>query len=305
MAESQYALGLNYSVGIGVPRDLEQAARWYQAAAEQEHAEAQAALGVAYSLGEGVPEDEFAAVQWLTKAAAQGNGLAQAQLELRESTLRRASDRARQRDHRAAKSGPASDAPGVCKTGTSTVLVSRANCLTRGGQFEESNGSGLVVVPERYQRELLGSATRRRESGNQRSAANRSRQASSGLTDAEMKEVERQLGYKPIAQMPDRARITGSGSSVGGGSSQSDNSGDVIVCFSTAREHELIGTQRRGDLPGRQLMRCSRLLADPGGDTDRACQARGFDGAEFFKFVDEANEWINDNCWTAWRTENN
>jgi hypothetical protein len=107
-----------------------------------------------------------------------------------------------------------------------------------------------------------------------------------------MKEVEKQLGFKPIAQMPGRARIGGSGS------------GDVIVCFSKAKEHELYGTQQRGT-PGRQLMRCSRALADSGGHTDSFCQNRGFDGAEFFKFLEGANEWINDHCWSAWRKQNN
>ena len=305
MVESQYALGLTYSAGVGVARDLEQSARWYRAAAEQGYAEAQAALGIMYALGEGVPEDEFTAYQWFSKAAAQGNGLAQAQLELRGPPALRAADRTQHRDDRAAKSGPASDAPGICKLATSTLLVSRADCLTKGGQFAKSNGGGLIVVADRYQREWLGSATKRRQPGTGGGAANQGRQASSGLTDAEMKEVEKQLGYKPITRMPPRAQIGGAGSGGGGrGSSQSSGSGDVIVCYSTIKEHELIGTKRRGGSPAGQRMRCSRVLADPGGHTESFCRDRGFQGYEFFKFADAAREWINDNCWTAWRTDN-
>jgi hypothetical protein len=298
MVESQYTLGLSYSTGLGVARNLEQSARWHRAAAEQGHAEAQAALGVMYLFGEGVPKDEFTAHQWLSKAAAQGNGMAQAQLELRGPPALRAADRNEHRDDRAAKSGPASDAPGICKLATSTLLVSRADCLTKGGQFTKSSGGGLIVVADRYQPEWLGSKTKRRQPGAGGGAANQGRQASSGLTDAEMKEVEKQLGYKPIARMPPRAQIGG------GGSGQSSGSGDVIVCYSTVKEHELIGTKRSGGSPSGQRMRCSRVLADPGGHTESFCQERGFQGYEFFKFAGNAREWINDNCWTAWRTEN-
>jgi hypothetical protein len=298
MVESQYALGLSYSAGVGVARDLEQSARWYRAAAEQGYAKAQAALGVMYLLGEGMPEDEFTGYQWLSKAAAQGNGMAQAQLELRDSRALRDAGRTKHRDDRAAKSGPASDAPGICKLATSTLLVSRADCLTKGGQFTKSSGGGLIVVEDRYQREWLKSATKRRQPGTGGGAANQGRQASNGLTDAEMKEVVKQLGYKPIERMPPRAQIGGHGSS------QSSGSGDVIVCYSTLKQHELIGTKRRGGSPPGQRKRCSRVLADPGGHTGSFCQERGFQGYEFFKFAGAASEWINDNCWTAWRTDN-
>ena len=66
---------------VGVrDKDEDEAAQWYQKAAEQGHAEAQASLGLMYVLGRDVPKDEAKAVQWFQKAAKQGNANGQAAL---------------------------------------------------------------------------------------------------------------------------------------------------------------------------------------------------------------------------------
>jgi TPR repeat protein len=68
-AQAQLALGTAYEQGQGVTRDLEQALRWYQRAAEQGLAEAQYQL--AYLLAE-AEISPVAAAEWMAKAAAQG-----------------------------------------------------------------------------------------------------------------------------------------------------------------------------------------------------------------------------------------
>jgi TPR repeat protein len=67
--QAQLALGSAYEEGRGVTRDLEQALRWYQLAAEQGLAEAQYQL--AYLLAE-AEISPVAAAEWMAKAAAQG-----------------------------------------------------------------------------------------------------------------------------------------------------------------------------------------------------------------------------------------
>ena len=53
--------------------DAREAARWYRKAAEQGAAYAQFALGVAYEIGAGVPKDAVQAYAWYNLSAAQGN----------------------------------------------------------------------------------------------------------------------------------------------------------------------------------------------------------------------------------------
>ena len=52
-AEAQYALGVMYANGQGVPQDDTEAGRWYRLAADQGLAEAQYNLGVMYANGNG------------------------------------------------------------------------------------------------------------------------------------------------------------------------------------------------------------------------------------------------------------
>jgi len=76
-AEAQFALGLLYYDGMGVPVDHTESSYWFHLAAEQGQASAQYNLGNAYFRGEGVRKDEAMAVHWWRKAADQGLAAAQ------------------------------------------------------------------------------------------------------------------------------------------------------------------------------------------------------------------------------------
>jgi TPR repeat protein len=67
-AEAQFDLGVLYAQGMGVRRDLSEAASWYRKAAEQGNAEAAFAMGQMYSRGWGVPRDEADALRWFQMA---------------------------------------------------------------------------------------------------------------------------------------------------------------------------------------------------------------------------------------------
>ena len=67
-ADAQAALGECYFEGYGVPKNPIEAAKWYQAAADQGHAGAQYALGFCYANGRGVPADQVAAYAYLNLA---------------------------------------------------------------------------------------------------------------------------------------------------------------------------------------------------------------------------------------------
>jgi TPR repeat protein len=79
---AQFAVGVVYYQGRGVPQDYREAAKWYRKAAEQGFVLAQGELAEMYDKGEGVPEDDQEAVKWYRKAADQGFALAQWQLGL-------------------------------------------------------------------------------------------------------------------------------------------------------------------------------------------------------------------------------
>ena len=81
-ANAQFAIGIMYENGRGVPQNYGQAAIWYGKAADQGLADAQANLGWAYANGWGVPRDYAQAVVWYRKAADQGNAFAQGALNL-------------------------------------------------------------------------------------------------------------------------------------------------------------------------------------------------------------------------------
>lgn len=72
-----YELGKSYALGQGVPRNPEEAVKWWQKAAEQENVAAQFNLGVCYENGVGVLQNSELAVFWYTKAAEQGHAVAQ------------------------------------------------------------------------------------------------------------------------------------------------------------------------------------------------------------------------------------
>ncbi|WP_221933257.1 SEL1-like repeat protein [Legionella israelensis] len=75
-AENFYT-GLRYQLGLGLPKNHEEAVRWYRIAAEQGNAFAQNHLGLVYDHGIGVKQDTKEAVRWYKMAAKQGNAAAQ------------------------------------------------------------------------------------------------------------------------------------------------------------------------------------------------------------------------------------
>lgn len=72
-ARAQIILGRCYENGLGVPQDMETAAKWFRLAAEQNNSEAQVLLAYQYELGQGVPKDDAAVVRLMTSAANAGN----------------------------------------------------------------------------------------------------------------------------------------------------------------------------------------------------------------------------------------
>ena len=76
-AAAQCALGVCYSSGAGVPRDLTQAVAWYEKSASQGFVDAMFNLGMCYLYGEGTNRDVAAAADWFQKAANAGDDLAQ------------------------------------------------------------------------------------------------------------------------------------------------------------------------------------------------------------------------------------
>lgn len=74
---SQFMLGTIYEQGLGVPKDLPAAARWYEKAGEGGNDSAQYNLGILHQFGRGVAKDPVAAARWLRLAGEQGHGRAQ------------------------------------------------------------------------------------------------------------------------------------------------------------------------------------------------------------------------------------
>ena len=72
-AAAQFALGLMYDVGQGVPKDEAEAVKWYRKAADQGDADAQNNLGFMYGEGNGVVKDEIEGYKWFLLAGAQGD----------------------------------------------------------------------------------------------------------------------------------------------------------------------------------------------------------------------------------------
>jgi TPR repeat protein len=82
--EGEFGLAQLYDAGQGgVPRDLAQALKLYQQAADQGLAGAQYTLGFMYESGHGVTKNQAEATKWYTKAAEQGDPLAQFDLAQR------------------------------------------------------------------------------------------------------------------------------------------------------------------------------------------------------------------------------
>lgn len=74
---AQMKLAEMYQFGKGAPRNLNQAARWWRMAADQNFREAQFWLGVMYAEGDGVTKDDTEAYKWFKMAAERGQVRAQ------------------------------------------------------------------------------------------------------------------------------------------------------------------------------------------------------------------------------------
>ncbi|WP_139429172.1 SEL1-like repeat protein [Aeromonas veronii] len=79
---AQYNLGVMYTTGQGVTKNLRTAAEWYLKAAEQGLVAAQFNMGSSYRKGEGVEQSDNKAFEWYLKAAEQGDPDAQYNLGL-------------------------------------------------------------------------------------------------------------------------------------------------------------------------------------------------------------------------------
>lgn len=75
--KAEFAKGLAYYQGKGVPKNYQKAVYWCRKAAVQEYAPAQTLTGFAYNHGRGVPKNYQKGVYWLRKAAVQGDAPAE------------------------------------------------------------------------------------------------------------------------------------------------------------------------------------------------------------------------------------
>jgi hypothetical protein len=73
---AQAQIGLFYSGGLGVPKDMAKAAYWYELAAQQGDPDAQYQTAGYYMAGQGVAKDPAKAAEWFRKSAEGGNTMA-------------------------------------------------------------------------------------------------------------------------------------------------------------------------------------------------------------------------------------
>ncbi len=66
-------MGVLNDKGLGVAPDQQEAAKWYQMAADRGFANAQFKLGVLYAQGQGIPKDDIQAFMWFTLAGGKLN----------------------------------------------------------------------------------------------------------------------------------------------------------------------------------------------------------------------------------------
>ena len=84
--EAQFALGVMYETGRGVPQEYGEAFQWYEKSATQGDTAAQNGLGSLYQNGKGIPVDYAKARGWYNKAAELGDIDAQFNLGIMYST---------------------------------------------------------------------------------------------------------------------------------------------------------------------------------------------------------------------------
>lgn len=76
-ADAQYNLGLMYLKGEGVPRNIHKSIDWFSLAARQSHVNAEINLGAIFAKGDGVAVDLQQAYKWIYRASKKGSGIAQ------------------------------------------------------------------------------------------------------------------------------------------------------------------------------------------------------------------------------------
>lgn len=81
-ARAQTLLARCYENGLGVPQDMDTAAKWFRLAADQNFSEAQVQLAHLYELGAGVPKNDAAVADLMARAANAGYAEAQFNLAL-------------------------------------------------------------------------------------------------------------------------------------------------------------------------------------------------------------------------------
>src|SRR5215467_2931219 len=75
--QEQLEVARAFQLGLGVERDLAEAARWFHKAADRGDPEAQCQLGFLYRMGSGVLRDDREAFQWFQRAALENYAPAQ------------------------------------------------------------------------------------------------------------------------------------------------------------------------------------------------------------------------------------
>jgi TPR repeat protein len=78
--QAQVKLARMYEAGQGVPKDFNEALKWYREAGDHGNALAQGTLGWFYQYGQGVETNFPAAISWYQKAAEQGHAMSQLNL---------------------------------------------------------------------------------------------------------------------------------------------------------------------------------------------------------------------------------
>jgi TPR repeat protein len=130
--QSQTWVGMMYYEGAGVPKNLEEAARWIKKSAESGSIEAQYMLSKMYGNGEGLPKSEADESKWLLKAAESGHAKAQCEYGRRIGFY-------------FGKRDPGRDAESVkwfrksADQGYAPALVALARCFYLGDGVAESN----------------------------------------------------------------------------------------------------------------------------------------------------------------------
>ena len=71
-SEAQYAVAMMYAAGQGVEMDQEEAAKWFEKAAEEGHPHAMFKIGERYETGNGISRDSEKAIKWYRRAAETG-----------------------------------------------------------------------------------------------------------------------------------------------------------------------------------------------------------------------------------------